>query len=113
MNNTVKNVIRVAGVLMGLAAAAWALRDKVLPAPEVPTGPPPKFREPAGDRDTTATADLTTVKGIGPKTSEKLTSAGIGDLRALAGSEPTTVAEAADTSEATATRWIEAAGSLL
>jgi predicted flap endonuclease-1-like 5' DNA nuclease len=112
MNNTAKNVIRVVGVVVSLGAAVWALRDKLLPAPEIPEGPPPRFREPSTSRPDTEPKNLTAVKGIGPKTSAKLTEAGIGDLATLANADATTVAEAADTSEAMATRWIEAAGSL-
>lgn len=114
MNNTAKNIIRAVGVAVSLGAAVWALRDKLLPAPEIPEGPPPKFRDPADTAGSPAVdpSDLTAVKGIGPKTSAKLVEAGIGDLASLAASDAATVAEAADTSEAMATRWIESAGSL-
>lgn len=111
MNNTAKNVIRVVGVVVSLGAAVWALRDRLLPAPEIPDGPPPRFREPATEKTSAAPADLTAVKGIGPKTSAKLADAGIADLAALAAADPAAVAEAADTSEAMAERWIESAGS--
>lgn len=113
MNNTAKNIIRVVGVVVSLGAAVWALRDSLLPAPEIPDGPPPKFRDPSdAPADAVDPADLTAVKGIGPKTSAKLIDAGIGDLAALAAADPSIVADAADTSEAMATRWIESAGSL-
>ena len=114
MNNTAKNIIRVVGVVVSLGAAVWALRDSLLPAPEIPDGPPPKFRDPAEatSADAVDPADLTAVKGIGPKTSAKLIEAGIGDLAALAAADPSVVADAADTSEAMASRWIESAGSL-
>jgi predicted flap endonuclease-1-like 5' DNA nuclease len=112
MNNTAKNAIRVVGVVVSLGAAVWALRDRLLPAPEIPDGPPPKFREPSATADTPPPADLTAVKGIGPKTSAKLTDAGIADLATLAAADAAAVAEAADTSETMAARWIESAASL-
>lgn len=111
MNNTAKNIIRAVGVVVSLGAAVWALRDKLLPAPEIPEGPPPKFRDPGAAPDTAAD-DLTAVKGIGPKTKAKLVDAGFPDLEALASAEPAAIAEAADTSEAMAARWIESAGAL-
>lgn len=110
MNNTAKNLIRVVGVAVSLGAALWALRDKLLPAPEIPEGPPPRFRE--RPPSTSSDDGLTAVKGIGPKTSAKLIDAGITDLETLAAADPGTVAAAADTSEAMAKRWIESAGSL-
>ena len=112
MNNTAKNVIRVAGVVAGLAAAAWALRDRLLPAPEVHEEPPPKFREP----DTGAASEaadtepiLTDVKGIGPVTADKLTAAGIEDVQTLATADPAGLSDLIGTSETTAAKWIEAA----
>ena len=108
MNNTAKNLVRVVGVAVSLGAALWALRDKLLPSPEIPEGPPPKFREAPTSKPSD---DLTVVKGIGPKTSAKLIEAGIEDLATLAASDPQTVADAADTSEAMAARWIESAAS--
>ena len=78
-----------------------------------PEGPPPKFREPAGPTEAPDPSDLTVVKGIGPKTKAKLADAGIADLPTLASADAGAVAEAADTSEAMAERWIEAAGSLI
>ena len=108
MNNTAKNVIRVAGVVVGLAAAAWALRDRLLPAPEVHEEPPPKFREPdAGAAQ--EQAQLTDVKGIGPVTAGKLTEVGIDDVEALATADPVGLSDLVGTSEATAAKWIEAA----
>ena len=112
MNNTAKNIIRAVGVVVSLGAAVWALRDKLLPAPEIPDGPPPKFREPAADAPDETPADLTDVKGIGPKTKAKLVDAGFADLASLAAADAEAVAEAADTSEAMAARWIESAGAL-
>ncbi len=70
MNHAVKNLLRVAGVLAGLGAAAWALRDQMLPPPEIHDEPPPMFRT-GGGAD-----DLTQIKGVGPVYRERLAEAG-------------------------------------
>ena len=49
MSKAAKNIVRVAGVVVGLGAAAWALRDRLLPSPVVPDEEPPAFRETAPD----------------------------------------------------------------
>ncbi|MCL1593328.1 MAG: helix-hairpin-helix domain-containing protein [Actinomycetia bacterium] len=104
MNNTAKNLIRVVGVVAGLGAAVWALRDKLLPTPEAHTEPPPRFR--TGIR---ASDDLTEIKGIGPVTATKLAESGISTFDQLAAMTPVEVAAAAGTSEATASVWIDSA----
>ena len=44
MNQPLKQFLRIGGVVVGLGAAVWALRDKLLPAPAMPDEPPPRFR---------------------------------------------------------------------
>lgn len=105
MNNAMKNVIRIAGIVAGLGAAAWAVRDRVLPAPEAPTSAPPRFRGGPGPRSD----DLTEIKGIGPAFSSRLAEADISSFGALAAQDAEAVAEAANTTPATAQRWIDAA----
>jgi predicted flap endonuclease-1-like 5' DNA nuclease len=114
MNNTMKNAIRLAGVVVGLGAAVWALRDRLLPTPELTDEPAPRFREaepaaPAAADD----ADLTRIKGIGPVTAGRLAAAGVEGVAALAAMSPIEVAAAAGTSEANAARWIESASTLV
>jgi predicted flap endonuclease-1-like 5' DNA nuclease len=113
MNHTAKNLIRIAGVVAGLGAAVWAMRDRLLPAPEIPEGPPPRFREASRPAATPAEPnDLTIIKGIGPVTSLKLADAGIVTLGRLADADAATVASATGTNEAAAKAWIDAAKSL-
>lgn len=118
MNHTAKNIIRFAGVVIGLGTAAWALRGKLLPAPEIHDEPPPRFREPGttvaeASSDTPAGADdLTTIKGIGPVTAGKLAEAGITSFEALAAADADEVSAAAGTSATTAAKWITAASLL-
>jgi predicted flap endonuclease-1-like 5' DNA nuclease len=111
MRQPLKNILRIGGVVAGLGAAVWALRDKLLPAPEIPEGPPPRFR--TGSPDPSATpADLTKVKGIGPVYAERLAAAGIATFTELAAATAGAVSEAAGVSESTATIWIEQAAAL-
>ena len=107
MNKPIKQVLRIGGVIVGLGAAVWALRDKLLPSPEIPDGPPPRFRTGDASDD-----DLTTVKGIGPVYAERLVEAGITSFAELISAGPVAVSDAAGVSEATATAWMEQAASL-
>ncbi len=109
MNKPLKQVLRIGGVIVGLGAAVWALRDKLLPAPEIPDGPPPRFR--TGDTSTT-TDDLTAVKGIGPVYAERLVEAGITSFAELVSADATAVSAAAGVSASTATSWMEQAAAL-
>ncbi len=110
MKQPLKNLLRVGGVIVGMGAAVWALRDKLLPAPEIPEGPPPRFR--TGDAGTSTKDDLTDVKGIGPVYADRLAAAGMTSFAELASADPATIAEAAGVSESTATSWMEQAAAL-
>jgi predicted flap endonuclease-1-like 5' DNA nuclease len=105
MNHAMKNAIRIAGVVAGLAGAVWAVRDRILPAPEAPTDTPPRFRSgsPQG------ADDLTEIKGIGPAFASRLTEADIASFANLAIQDADAVAEAVNTTPGTAQRWIDAA----
>lgn len=108
MNNPLKTVVRLGGIVLGLGAVVWAMRDKLLPSPQIPDGPPPRYRTPEAEAD----VDLTTVKGIGPVYAERLNEAGIYDYAQLAAADPAAVADAAGTSESAAKGWIEQAATL-
>jgi predicted flap endonuclease-1-like 5' DNA nuclease len=105
MNQAAKNLLRVAGVVAGLGAAAWALRDRMLPPPEIHDEPPPKFRS-GGGAD-----DLTLIKGIGPVYRDRLTASGIHSFSDLGSATPQDVAEMADTSVTAAQGWVQSAQS--
>ena len=110
MNSTAKNIVRIAGLAVGVAAAAWALRDRLLPSPEIHDEPPPKFREPTSAPDAdTADEDLTAVKGIGPVTAEKLHDAGVTSIADLAAADAEDLAASVGSSASTTAKWIEAA----
>ncbi len=110
MNKPLKQVLRIGGVIVGLGAAVWALRDRLLPAPEIPDGPPPRFR--TGDTPAAPHDDLTAVKGIGPVYAERLVEAGITSFAALVNADAVAVSEAAGVSESTAKSWMEQAADL-
>jgi predicted flap endonuclease-1-like 5' DNA nuclease len=106
MNHAAKNLLRVAGVVVGLGAAVWALRDRMLPGPEIHDEPPPKFRTGGGSDD------LTSVKGIGPVYADRLNASGIHSFSDLAGAEAAYVADVAETSVSVAETWVRFADSL-
>lgn len=118
MNNTAKNLIRVAGVVVGLGAAVWALRDRLLPAPEIHDEPPPRFREAGSDATASPTSstsspdDLTAITGVGPVNADKLAAAGITTVAGVAASDPGKLSESIGISETVATKWIDSAKNL-
>lgn len=109
MHGTTKKLFQLVGVVAGIGAAAWAMRARFLPAPEIHNEAPPPFREPPSNQDT---SDLTVVKGIGPVTARKLNAAGVTSTGQLAGSDPEALAEATGSSVSTVERWVAAAASV-
>jgi predicted flap endonuclease-1-like 5' DNA nuclease len=107
MNHAVKNILRVTGVIAGLGAAAWALRDRMLPPPEIHDEPPPKFRT-GGVPD-----DLTLIKGVGPVYQDRLAEAGVHSFSDLGGRDASQIAEIAGTSVAVAQDWVKSAQALV
>lgn len=106
MKTPIRNLLKLAGVLAGLGAAAWALRDQMLPKPEISAEAAPRFRSP------TNTDDLTLVKGIGPVYRDRLSEAGIQSFSDLAAGTPSEIAEIAGTSASVATGWVKSAKSM-
>ncbi len=111
MNHTAKNLIRIAGLVAGLGATVWALRDRLLPAPEVHDEPPPRFRTATTQTEAT-NDDLTAIKGIGPAKATRLHEAGVDTFAELASMSADDLADTARTSTASAQAWIEAAAEL-
>lgn len=110
MNQPLKHILRIGGVVVGLGAAVWALRDKLLPAPEIPEGPPPRFR--TGSGAPSAADELTAISGVGPVYAERLATAGFSTFTDLANAEAADVSDAAGVSISTATSWMEQAADL-
>lgn len=102
-----KRLAKVLGVLGGLAALGWAMRDRFISVATSREPEPPTFRiAPA-----TASPPVNAIEGIGPVFAERLTAAGIDNVSRLAGASPDMVAEAASVSAARARTWIDLARS--
>jgi large subunit ribosomal protein L21 len=119
-----KKLIRVLGVIAGVAAVVWLTRDRLLPTPKVSSEQPPPFRHheptqaadagPAPDEapapeppEPAATPDdLTVIKGIGPVRSGHLAEEGITTFADLAAADPSSLAEQFDVAETAAAEWV-------
>lgn len=99
-----KRVAKVIGLIGGAVAVVWAMRDRFISVATSREPEPPAFRSEAGK-----TPPVTAIDGIGPVFAERLTKAGIADVRTLADASPDQVAEAASVSAARARSWIELA----
>ncbi len=106
MKEPLKTLLRIAGVVVGLGAAAWALRDRLLPPPVAPEGPAPAFRTPP------TPDDLTKVKGIGPVYAERLAAAGMSTFKSMIAAGAEAVGDAAGVSKQTADKWVTSAKTL-
>lgn len=122
-----KKLIRVLGVVAGVAAVVWLTRDRLLPTPKVSSQQPPPFRhhepdkptqpEPAAPQASESTAqesspdDLTVIKGIGPVRSSQMAEEGITTFADLAAADPKALAEQFDVAETAAADWVAEAAS--
>lgn len=107
-----KRMARLLGVLGGVAAVAWAMRERFvsIAAPREPE--PPSFRvvTPASEPPRPAQLDdLTEVNGIGPVFARRLMEGGVSTFSLLAEASASRVAELTGVPESRATDWIEQA----
>ncbi len=106
-----KKLIRLAILLGALAAVAWLVKDRLVPAPE-PLDEPPPFRPPPPSPPAAATGaapppaaaqpppapteaaadDLTEITGIGPTLAERLHALGITSFASLAAADAAALA---------------------
>lgn len=98
-----RRVTKVIGLIGGVAAVIWAMRDRFISVATSREPEPPSFRS----ESPAVTVD--TLDGIGPVFAQRLTAAGLGTVDALAAASPDRVAEAASVSAARARTWIELA----
>lgn len=113
MNQPLKQMLRIGGIVIGLGATVWALRDRLLPGPEVPEGPPPRFRTTSEDPAASDTgADLTVVRGIGPVYAVRLHRIGVTSYGDLAGGDAAAISQQIDVPEVTVADWIDQAATL-
>lgn len=99
---------RIVGIVGGVAAIAWAMRDRFVtlaltrePEPPTFTLPPETEAKVASEPD-----DLTAIGGIGPVFARRLMEAGIATYRQLAQSEPEHVAGIVNVPNPRASNWI-------
>lgn len=100
-----KRAATAVGIVAGIAAIVWAMRDRFISVSTAREPKPPAFRS---MRPITG-PDLETIDGIGPTYAKRLADAGIGDVASLGRSSPDLVAESAGVSTARARAWIEQA----
>jgi len=102
-----RRIAKVLGIVGGIVAVAWAMRDRFISVATSREPQPPSFRsEPRGQVE-----PVDVIDGIGPVFAKRLAEAGVGDVRALAAASPDRVAEAAGVSAGRARTWIESASS--
>jgi large subunit ribosomal protein L21 len=104
-----KKIARLLGVFGGIAAVAWAMRDRFvsIAAPREPEAP--TFRV---ITNPSPPADLTQVVGIGPVFARRLMESGITTFAELAAAPPGRIADATGVPEARVSDWIEQASSM-
>lgn len=102
-----KRAAGIIGVVGGVAAVLWAMRDRLISVTISREPEPPTFRAVAPEMD----SGVETIDGIGPTYAKRLAEAGVTTLADLAGASPDLVAESAGVSAARARAWIEEASS--
>lgn len=110
-----KRLARALGVLGGLAAVVWAMRERFISiaAPREPE--PPSFRvitAPGKPPKPVEPDDLTEVNGIGPVFARRLMEGGISTFAQLAAAQTERVMELTGVHESRASDWVEQAGTL-
>jgi hypothetical protein len=127
----VKKLIRFAGIVAGIGAAVWLMKDRFLQIPEHGDGEISPFRVPATDGNgaqpsstlvTPATTepaeatggngdtdDLTEIKGVGPVYAQRLIDFGITSFAALAAADAAEAAEHLNLTTEQVQDWIEQA----
>lgn len=95
-----RKIAKILGIVGAVAAIVWAMRDRFISVATSREPEPPKFRA------VESSEPLARIGGIGPVYEDRLTSAGIPDVAALAAASPDSVAEAAGVSASRARDWI-------
>lgn len=114
-----KRAVRTAGILAGLGAVVWLMRDRLLRVPEAGdtqiTGfrvPPTNGEGAATKEDEAAEDDLTEIVGVGPVYSRRLAQQGISKFADLAEADPVELAEKLNLSTNQVADWISQASDL-
>lgn len=101
-----KRLAKLIGIIGGMAAVAWAMRDRFISVAASREPEPPTFRS------VQPIIGVDRIDGIGPVFAKRLGEAGITGVSDLALSTPDRVAEAAGVSGARARAWIAEAQKL-
>lgn len=122
-----KRLVRAAGILAGIGAAIWLMKDRFLQVPDRGDGEISPFRVPSSDgngakaptklmeaapapgTETGEGDDLTEIKGIGPVYSQRLVAYGVATFGALAAADATEIAEHLSVPPDQVESWIEQA----
>ncbi len=113
-----KRLARILGVVGGVVAVVWAMRDRLISitAPREPE--PPRFRvvtppsSPGAVPPPSGSDDLTEIVGIGPVFADRLTAAGISRFVDLARAGAERAADIAGVPVSRAESWISQAEAL-
>lgn len=111
---TVKKLGKILGLVGGVVAILWAMRDRLvsIAAPQDPE--PPRFRVvPPAAPPVEPPADLTSITGIGPVFARRLQDAGIATFADLTTAGVDRVAEITGAPEARVQEWVDQAASLV
>ncbi len=115
-----KKAVRTVGIVAGLGAVAWLMKDRLLRVPDAGEAPISGFRVPDtnGHRKPTAVEppsqsdDLTKIVGIGPVYSRRLGEMNITSFKQLAAVNAVELADKLDISAEQAADWIGQASDL-
>lgn len=110
----VRRIARVLGVIGGIGAVLWAMRERFISVAISREPVPPALRVPNDDQPgpSVPSGSITDVSGIGPVYATRLGEVGINVPAELAKADAQKVAEAAQVSSARAEEWIASARSL-
>ena len=117
----VKRAVRTVGIVAGLGAVAWLMKDRLLRVPDGGDAPISGFRVPDsnGHKAPTSTElpaqedDLTKIVGIGPVYSRRLGEMGIKSFERLSKAKASELADSLDISKDQAKDWIGQASDLV
>lgn len=112
---SVKRLARILGLIGGIGAVVWAMRDRLVSVAISREPQPPAFRVPDRPSPTPVPAptptrvDVTEISGIGPVYATRLGAAGINTVSELARADAAAVAEAAQVPLSRAQAWVASA----
>lgn len=114
-----KRFARALGILGGIGALVWTIRDRIMSIVSPAEPEPPSFRvvtppsSPAGEASGGAANELLEVDGIGPVFASKLIEAGITTLPELVAAGAERVAAIVELPASRVQGWIDHAASLV